>query len=515
MNRAWEFYLEKGISLFPANKNKKPVVGWTPYQKRFSTPDEIATWKKAGHNLAIVCGKLSNLTVIDADSKEAIEEIESCLSEIIEIPIVDTPRGGRHYYFEFCKSLPSNSVGLGQSEKIDIRSEGGYVIAPPSRTEDGEYKWNKTLNLKTTPLPEVPEALVDLLKAEASQAPPSDPSKSMLKKGTRDDDLFHAAVMFFKDQLPRDQVERIILMMAKVCKPPFPEKEALRKVESAWKRVHNKDTAAAEAEELAANSFTASAGGFSDFLNKKRTGKLWGHDMPSFPQLTRAMMGLREITVISAQAKVGKSTFALQIASNVLGNGVPVLYYDFENGRFNLMARELCRRAKVTLRDLFSPEEDCPNVEDALRRLDKDYYKNFYIIQDRSLTVDKIRKHVHYLEKTTGTAPLVVIDSLQKLPMENLRERRASVDLWLRGFEAIKAETPDLSVILVSELSREGQRPKESGDIEYTGYFIMKLEMSLNEKDLTKLGDDGRRVLRIQSARDVPVPRSDQTRGKL
>ena len=34
----------------------------------------------------------------------------------------------------------------------------------------------------------------------------------------------------------------------------------------------------------------------------------------------------------------------------------------------------------------------------------------------------------------------------------------------------------------------------------------MNLKMNLTEEDITKWGDDGRRVLQIQSARDVPVP---------
>ncbi len=508
MSWSWRFYLKKGISLFPANRDKIPVLrSWMPYQKRYPSSEEIESWEKnPGNNLALVCGKLSNLTVLDADSDEAIQEIESYFADSFEIPSVDTPRGGRHFYFQFCKSLPSNSVGLGQSGKIDIRSEGGYILAPPSKTENGEYKWNTNLNLETTPLPKIPEALINLLKTRVSQEPTSHPPQPMLKEGTRDNDLFHASVMLFKDSRPRDQVERIILAMAKVCDPPFPEKEALRKVESAWKRVSRNDTSESVGEELAGNSFTANSEGFSDFLNKKRTGKLWGHNMSSFPQLTRAMMGLREITVLSAEAKVGKSTFVQQIASNVLDGGIPVLYYDFENGRYNLMARELCRRHRITFQDLFSPKKDSVNVKDILQHFDKDLFNRFYIIQNRSLTVDKLQKQVQDLEQTTGTAPLIVIDSLQKLPMDNLRERRAAIDIWLRGFEAIKADAPDLSVILISELSRESKLPKESGDIEYTGFFIMNLEWTFSEKETIKRGDDGRRILRIQAARDVPVP---------
>lgn len=88
--------------------------------------------------------------------------------------------------------------------------------------------------------------------------------------------------------------------------------------------------------------------------------------------------------------------------------------------------------------------------------------------------------------------------------MENLRERRAAVDLWLRNFEELKAEDPYLTILLVSELSREGQKPKESGDIEYTGHFLLRLEKNQTEEEIRKLGfDDNIRKLWIEYARDV------------
>jgi len=99
---------------------------------------------------------------------------------------------------------------------------------------------------------------------------------------------------------------------------------------------------------------------------------------------------------------------------------------------------------------------------------------------------------------------LITIDSLQKLPMENLRERRAAVDIWLRNFEELKAEDPYLTILLISELSREGQKPKESGDIEYTGHFLLRLESNQNEEEIRKSGyDDNIRMLWIEHARDV------------
>lgn len=74
-----------------------------------------------------------------------------------------TPRGGVHLYFQ----LPADSseIGnranlLGKGSRIDIRGDGGYVIAPPSVRKDGvAYAWGaEQLDVAIAP-----PALVDLI----------------------------------------------------------------------------------------------------------------------------------------------------------------------------------------------------------------------------------------------------------------------------------------------------------------------------------------------------------------
>ena len=122
-------YLEKGCSVIPVNKDtKKPYIAWAEFQTRYATKDEIEKWAKDFPDAAIglVCGRISDLTVIDCDTPEAVELIESLLPEGLECPVAQTPRGGRHYFFKYCPELTSvNRV----REAIDVKSEGGYVIA--------------------------------------------------------------------------------------------------------------------------------------------------------------------------------------------------------------------------------------------------------------------------------------------------------------------------------------------------------------------------------------------------
>lgn len=60
---------------------------------------------------------------------------------------VSTPRaGGLHVY------VPSNGKGnraglVGKGSHVDYRGLGGYVVAPPSVTPDGSYRWQTSLDL--------------------------------------------------------------------------------------------------------------------------------------------------------------------------------------------------------------------------------------------------------------------------------------------------------------------------------------------------------------------------------
>jgi putative DNA primase/helicase len=73
-----------------------------------------------------------------------------------------TPRGGVHLYFKMpVEDLIGNRTDLlGKKSRIDIRGEGGYVIAPPSARKDGViYAWGDEQVDIATP----PPALVDLV----------------------------------------------------------------------------------------------------------------------------------------------------------------------------------------------------------------------------------------------------------------------------------------------------------------------------------------------------------------
>jgi putative DNA primase/helicase len=230
-----------GFSVIPVDRNKKALIEWKKYQSRIATKEEVRSWwsKFPRANIAIVTGKISNLTVIDCDSPAAIKKVESYLDDSCSVPTVDTPRG-RHFYYRYNPEIRSYSK---KGTELHIKSEGGYVLCPPSQTKNGFYSWNSRFGpdslLNLSP---IPERLQQYLKTQVLNSPDiGDETVRPLSIGRRDNDIFHIALQLGKGGDPEEYAQRIALKLAKACNPPFPEEEALRKVQSAYKRIKNKN----------------------------------------------------------------------------------------------------------------------------------------------------------------------------------------------------------------------------------------------------------------------------------
>ena len=75
--------------------------------------------------------------------------------------------GGRHIYF-------AHTPGLRNRVKVisdcDLRTSGGYVVAPPSTNGNGKsYRWYDGLHMDSVKPPPMPSMLYDFLKAGATQ----------------------------------------------------------------------------------------------------------------------------------------------------------------------------------------------------------------------------------------------------------------------------------------------------------------------------------------------------------
>jgi hypothetical protein len=147
--------------------DKKPIAeGWEK-----TTIDNYKSKIDYSKDVGILTGSKHNLLVIDIDVKDkGLETWNKWIEEYgdIDTPIDKTPTGGYHYYFtcskETAKLFKTSCKSFyyeGERVGIDIRCNGGFVVAPPSKQGNKKYKWVKSIN--NTLLNDVPEWLCKFL----------------------------------------------------------------------------------------------------------------------------------------------------------------------------------------------------------------------------------------------------------------------------------------------------------------------------------------------------------------
>lgn len=103
--------------------------------------DQIAAWWKKwpNANIGIATGSVSGLLVLDLDGAKGIAKLKTLLGDIKLPPTACVATGrGWHLYFQLLAEL----ISCSSDDGLDVRGEGGYVIAPPSVHASGaKYRW--------------------------------------------------------------------------------------------------------------------------------------------------------------------------------------------------------------------------------------------------------------------------------------------------------------------------------------------------------------------------------------
>ena len=225
---------------------------------------------------------------------------------------------------------------------------------------------------------------------------------------------------------------------------------------------------------------------FSDVLEQIEALEAMGSDMTGlatgFADIDRKLAGLQQanLVVIAARPAMGKSSLALNIATNVASQGDPVAIFSLEMSKEEIVQRILSSVGKVDSMKLRSGQLGAlwQRVVDAAGKM---YKAPIFIDDSPVVSVTDIRAKCRRLKRKTGLA-LVVVDYLQLMEASNRENRQQEISEITRNLKNLARELA-VPIIAVSQLNRslearEDKRPRlsdlrESGAIEQDADVVM------------------------------------------
>ena len=237
-------YLNYGWSIIPFQQgSKRPLIAWLEFQQRQPSVAEVSEWfnRWPRANIGIVTGKISNLLVLDIDTrhdgKKSLTALEKQHGELPGTVEVVTGGGGRHLYFSHPGGQLHNKVAIFPG--IDIRADGGCVVAPPSLHASGkQYQWRKQHAPQQMSLAALPKWLLKLAYEERKKPPHSleywqELIKTNVMEGERNNTITSLCGYLLWHGLSEDIVMELLLCWNRErCNPPLPDDEVIQIVES-------------------------------------------------------------------------------------------------------------------------------------------------------------------------------------------------------------------------------------------------------------------------------------------
>lgn len=309
-------YVERGWQVFPLQaRQKTPLVKWADV----ATSDErmaVGWWDNdPDANIGIACGRRSGIVVLDIDAgKDGYESMQALVEEygqLPETPIAKTGGGGEHIFFKHPGIEIRNSAGkLGAG--LDIRGDGGYVVAAPSIHPSGQsYEW--LVKPSVIPLADMPQWMIDKLKETPAPVPVH--TNGQIANGSRNDTLARRAGAMRRAGFDEDEIySALTLYNRRNCLPPLSDGEVLQIAKS----MQRYQPAQERVDEVPALTDATS---LIDDLEteiqerEKNPKAVWGiHYAWPFLSLVTGGKQKGELIYLGGEPGVGKSWFAFQDA---------------------------------------------------------------------------------------------------------------------------------------------------------------------------------------------------------
>ncbi len=222
-------YIQKGFSIIPVGSDKKPLTSWKINQTEKISEEDFSRYSKQfpNMNIGIVTGSISQITVIDIDTKSG--QANNLLSKFPPTYTVKTPSGGYHLYYKYQQGFTVSANAYPDLPYVDIRGDSGFVVAPPSITPNGEYTIINDTEIQPFPLYMFPQVK---------------PKKSLMdittaKNGSRNDSITSLIGLLLQatsEEKWATEVLPVALSTNRAYTQPLPENEVIASFNSIVKK---------------------------------------------------------------------------------------------------------------------------------------------------------------------------------------------------------------------------------------------------------------------------------------
>jgi hypothetical protein len=241
---------EFGFYVFPVKaRDKVPVTAHGLLDAKRDVNAIRACWSQHPHlNVAVRCGAESGIVVLDVDGDDGWDSLHALENENEELPTtlsVTTPRGGQHFYWLHPGVPIKNTTGF-PGPSLDIRGDGGYVLAPPSIGPGGKaYVIDEAVPFKAMPdwllnkLVEYQRKMASIFDGKRDYAD----EINKLGPGSRNDGFTRLVGHWFAHNHDFREVLSLAALVNKDLQQPLSDKELRSIVESISKREARKNAA--------------------------------------------------------------------------------------------------------------------------------------------------------------------------------------------------------------------------------------------------------------------------------
>jgi archaellum biogenesis ATPase FlaH len=313
-------YARQGFHVFPLRPLSKLPATSNGLHAATTDEAEIRRWWNGDpdFNLAIRTGLVSGITVVDVDGPEGRDAFFDAIPEgeiWPETLTVATPSGGCHMYFQY-------DARLGQTTKlidsVDVRNDGGYVVAPWSSVDNGAEILSYAIELDA-PIAPLPSWILELQNRKKAPAPKAVQGADGIAEGSRNDSLTKIAGALRRQGIGQDAIEETLKHLNEtIVDPPLDDEEVARIAQSVARYE-------ADPEESIENTRPVPAVEYLEpmvqFLKDPRKVKGLSTGIEELDKLMGGGYREGEVIAINAPAKTGKSTLLRKLVHNLVKNG--------------------------------------------------------------------------------------------------------------------------------------------------------------------------------------------------